>query len=287
MCKSKVQRPSQILNPKLEPRLLTCKCIGFIHLFKHDHTIKCTYKSVFFVLCLFASSFELFFNCFHVRHFITWQFTCKICQKLYTNYRLKGKNMSNVNEIMMCYKAWQYHKIGINIKKKRHLAMQHIQIHSRLEVFFPNISVFTAVSSHPIFFLGHVQYEDWIKVKKVVYFSLRFFFPRDKFWCKNLSSSKWFLQIFLEWKCYYTQALVSDWNSQQLWNTVQRKHDTQLRQRMLNKCTLLLYYFLFLDQSKNELELVKHQDSKIKINTGSVSITSYELKVLKGTVTLY
>lgn len=131
----------QILNPKLEPRLLTCKCIGFVHLFKHDHTIKCTYKSVFFVLCLFASSFELFFNCFHVRHFITWQFTCKICQKLYTNYRLKGKNMSNVNEIMMFYRAWQYHKIEINIKKKRHLAMQHIQI-----------SVFTAVSSHPIFF---------------------------------------------------------------------------------------------------------------------------------------
>ena len=152
MYKSKAQRPSQILNPKLELRLLTCKYIGFVHLFKHDHTIKCTYKSVFFVLCLFASSFELFFNCFHVRHFIAWQFTCKICQKLYTNYRLKGKNMSNVNEIMMFYKAWQYHKIEINIKNKRHLAMQHIQIHSRLEVFFPNISVFTAVSSLPIFF---------------------------------------------------------------------------------------------------------------------------------------
>ena len=105
--------------------------------------------------------------------------------------------MSNVNEIMICYKAWQYHKIEINIKKKRHLAMQHIQIHSRLEVFFPNISVFTAVSSLPIFFLGHVQYEDWIKVKRVVYFSLRFFFPRDTFWCKNLSSSKWFLKNFL------------------------------------------------------------------------------------------
>ena len=108
--------------------------------------------------------------------------------------------MSNVNEIMMCYKAWQYHKIGINIKKKRHLAMQHIQIHSRLEVLFPNISVFTAVSSHPIFFLGHVQYEDWIKVKRVVYFSLRFFFPRDKFWYKNLSSSIWFLKNFLRVK---------------------------------------------------------------------------------------
>ena len=153
MCKSKAQRPSQILNPKLEPRLLTCKCIGFIHLFKHDHTIKCTYKSVFFVLCLFASSFELFFNCFHVRHFIAWQFTCKICQKLYTNYWLKGKNMSNVNEIIMCCKAWQYHKIEINIKKKRHLAKQHIQIHSRLEVFFP-IYLFSQLFQAFQFFSG-------------------------------------------------------------------------------------------------------------------------------------
>ena len=164
--------------------------------------------------------------------------------------------------------------------------MQHIQIHSRLKVFFPNISVFTAVSSLPIFFLGHVQYEDWIKVKRVVYFSLRFFFPRDKFWCKNLSSSKWFLKK-ISWSESVTQALVSVWNSQQLWNTVQRKRDTQLRRQMLNKCKLLLHYFLLLDQSKNELELVKHQDSKKKINTGSVSITSYKLKVLKGTVTLY
>ena len=193
--------------------------------------------------------------------------------------------MSNVNEIMMFYKAWQYHKIEINIKKKRHLAMQHIQIHLRLEVFFPIYICFHSCFKPSNFFLGNVQYEDWIKVRGVVYFSLRFFFPRDKFWYKNLSSSKWFLQIFLEWKCYYTQALVSDWNSQQLWNTVQRKHDTQLRQQMLNKCKLLLYYFLFLDQSKNELELVKHQDSQIKINTASVSITSYELKVLKWTNT--
>ena len=195
--------------------------------------------------------------------------------------------MSNVNEIMICYKAWQYHKIEINIKKKK--AFSHATYTNTFETWslFPNISVFTAVSSLPIFFLGHVQYEDWIKVKRVVYFSLRFFFPRDKFWCKNLSSSKWFLQIFLEWKCYYTQALVSVWNSQQLWNTVQRKGDTQLRRQIPNKCKLLLHYFLLLDQSKNELELVKHQDSKIKINTGSVSITSYELKVLKGTVTLY
>ena len=200
MCKSKAQRPSQILNPKLEPRPLTCKCIGFIHLFKHDHTIKCTYKSVFFVLCLFASSFELFFNCFHVRHFIAWQFTCKICQKLYTNYRLKGKNMSNVNEIIMCYKAWQYHKIEINIKKKK--AFSHATYTNTFEAwsFFPNISVFTAVSSLPIFFLRNVQYEDWIKVKRVVFFSLRFFFPRDKFWCKNLSSSNWFLKNFLRVK---------------------------------------------------------------------------------------
>ena len=89
----------------------------------------------------------------------------------------------------------------------------------------------------------------------------------------------------ISWSESVTQALVSVWNSQQLWNTVQRKRDTQLRRQMLNKCKLLLHYFLLLDQSKNELELVKHQDSKKKINTGSVSITSYELKVLKWTNT--
>ena len=195
--------------------------------------------------------------------------------------------MSNVNEIMMCYKAWQYHKIGVNIKEKK--AFSHATYTNTFKawIFFSQYICFHSCFKPSNFLLGHVQYEDWIKVKRVVYFSLRFFFPRDKFWCKNLSSSKWFLQIFLEWKCYYTQALVSVWNSQQLWNTVQRKGDTQLRRQIPNKCKLLLHYFLLLDQSKNELELVKHQDSKIKINTGSVSITSYELKVLKGTVTLY
>ena len=108
--------------------------------------------------------------------------------------------MSNVNEIMICYKAWQYHKIEINIKKKK--AFSHATYTNTFETWslFPNISVFTAVSSLPIFFLGNVQYEDWIKVKRVVFFSLRFFFPRDKFWCKNLSSSNWFLKNFLRVK---------------------------------------------------------------------------------------
>ena len=45
--------------------------------------------------------------------------------------------MSNVNEIMMFYKAWQYHKIGINIKKKK--AFSHATYTNTFEAwsFFP------------------------------------------------------------------------------------------------------------------------------------------------------
>ena len=108
--------------------------------------------------------------------------------------------MSNVNEIMMCSKAWQYHKIGINIKKKK--AFSHPTYTNTFKAwsFFPQYICFHSCFKPSNFFLGHVQYEDWIKVKRVVYFSLRFFFPRDKFWYKNLSSSNWFFKNFLRVK---------------------------------------------------------------------------------------